>query len=96
MFAIQSVYYFHIHMHSTIERIVLVFCHAKIGPAQKWPPRPILTVKNGPSRPLLVAKIGPPLPILVLAGPNLATKLVRSYLFVYMEKCGELFCLYSM
>ena len=50
-------------------------CHAKIGPTQKWSPRPILAAKNGPPGPLLVAKNGPFLPKLVLGGPNLATKI---------------------
>ena len=35
---------------------LLLVCHAKIGPTQKWSSGPILAAKNGPPGPLLVAK----------------------------------------
>ena len=40
-------------------------CHTKIGPAQKWLPRPSLAAKNGCQK--MVAKNGPLLPKVVLA-----------------------------
>ena len=51
---------------------------AKIGPAQKWLPRPILAAKNGP-----------PLRTVVLAGPNWQPKLIQGIIFgLYSMYCS--------